>query len=227
MKTSLFPAPWAPYLDGELKKEYMKNLLAFLEKEIKSKRKIAPKGSEFFRSLKEVPYDKVKVVILGQDPYPTLGHANGLAFAVNEGVDRPASLRNIYKEIASDLKVSEPESNTLLGWADQGVLLLNTTLTVRIGEPGSHRGFGWEQLTDRIIKSLNEREEPIIFLLWGNHAQEKRRLISSPQHQVLLAAHPSPLSAYRGFLGCKHFSKVNKILEERDEEVIDWTKTGR
>lgn len=226
MKNGFFPEDWSKYLDSELDKEYMRNLLSFLEKEIKAKKKIAPKGSEFFKALKLVPFDKVKVVILGQDPYPTQGHANGLAFAVNSGVERPKSLQNIFKELASDLGTEMPEDNSLLGWAHQGVLLLNTVLTVRIGEAGSHRNFGWEHLTDKIIKSLNEREDPVIFVLWGNPAQEKKRLITNPNHKVLMSAHPSPLSSYRGFFGSKVFSKINQELIKSGKDPIKWENTG-
>lgn len=225
MGKSLFAASWAKFLNQEVERDYFQKLLVFLENESKE-HKIAPKGN-FFKALNLTPYDKVKVVIIGQDPYPTLGHANGLAFAVNEGVETPRSLNNIFKEMVSDLKIETPQNNTLLGWAEQGVLLLNTVLTCRVGEPMSHRNRGWELLTDKIISVLNNRPEPILFILWGKPAQDKRKLISNPQHKVLMAAHPSPLSAMRGFFGCKHFSKANKILEDMKYEPIDWAQTGK
>jgi uracil-DNA glycosylase len=224
MAKSIFPASWSKILDPEMEREYMQKLLNFLDQESK-KHKIAPAGN-FFKALNLVDYSKVKVVILGQDPYPTKGHANGLAFAVNKGVETPKSLNNIFTELAKDLKVEKPQDNTLLGWAEQGVLLLNTVLTCRIGEPMSHRNRGWETLTDKIIKSLNERQEPILFILWGKPAQDKRDIISNSHHKVLMAAHPSPLAAYRGFFGCKHFSKANEILKAMGYEPIDWTHTG-
>lgn len=223
-KNPLSPS-WSPILKKEFDKEYMQSLLSFLEKEVKNKQKIAPPGN-FFKALTLTPFNEVKVVILGQDPYPTLGHANGLAFAVNEGIKTPKSLHNIFLELSKDLKVEYPQNNTLLGWANQGVLLLNTVLTTRIGEPFSHRNHGWEYFTDKIILELNKRPEPIIFLLWGKPAQDKRRLISNNHHKVLMASHPSPLSAHRGFFGCKHFSKVNDILKQLGTKPIDWEKTG-
>lgn len=224
MGKGLFTPSWAKFLNQEMERDYMLKLLAFLDQESKA-HKIAPSGN-FFKALSLVPYEKVKVVIIGQDPYPTKGHANGLAFAVNEGVETPKSLNNIFTELSNDLKVERPTNNTLLGWAEQGVLLLNTVLTCRVGEPMSHRNRGWETLTDKIIHSLNLRPEPIVFILWGKPAQDKRKLITNDHHKVLMAAHPSPLSAYRGFLGCKHFSKTNELLEKLKQEPIDWTKTG-
>ena len=226
---SPFPNGWQDVLDPELNKEYMVNLMKFLNAELKKENKIAPSPkSHIFRALSLVSPDKVKVVILGQDPYPTAGNANGLAFAVNEGVARPQSLKNIFKEISADLSITEPEDNTLVGWAEQGVLLLNTVLTVKVGEPFSHRNKGWEDFTDKIIKHLGKRDQGIVFILWGNPAQQKRLLIDSKNkpHKVLLAAHPSPLSAYRGFFGCKHFSKANELLKEMGHETIDWSQTA-
>lgn len=225
MAKSMFPESWSKLLDSEVERPYFQKLLSFLNKEAKT-HKIAPSGN-FFKALQLVDFDKVKVVILGQDPYPTKGHANGLAFAVNKGVETPKSLQNIFKELSSDLGVESPTDNTLLGWAQQGVLLLNTVLTCRIGEPMSHRNQGWEILTDRIIQILNERPEPILFILWGKPAESKRKLISNSKHKVLIAAHPSPLAAYRGFLGCKHFSQSQKILKDMGYKTVDWTKTGK
>lgn len=225
MGKSMFGASWSKFLNEEIDRDYFQKLIKFLEEETKT-HKIAPSGN-FFRALTLTSYEHVKVVILGQDPYPSKGHANGLAFAVNDGVETPRSLANIFKELSDDLKVETPTDNSLLGWADQGVLLLNTVLTCRIGEPMSHRNRGWELLIDKILHVLNQRPEPILFILWGKPAQDKRKLISNTHHKVLMAAHPSPLSAYRGFFGCKHFSKANKLLQEMGYNTIDWTKTGK
>lgn len=227
-KATPFPDAWKPILDPEMDKEYMTSLMKFLTAELKLANKIAPQPrGHIFRALQLVNPENVKVVILGQDPYPTAGNANGLAFAVNEGIARPQSLKNIFKELSSDLNIPEPENNTLVGWAEQGVLLLNTVLTVKVGEPFSHRNKGWEEFTDRIIRHLGKQEQGIVFILWGNPAQAKRLLIDQKTrpHKILLAAHPSPLSAYRGFFGCKHFSKANDLLKEMGREIIDWSQT--
>jgi uracil-DNA glycosylase len=224
MAKSMFPGSWSKLLDPEVDRPYFQKLLSFLDKETKQ-HKIAPAG-KFFKALELVDYPEVKVVILGQDPYPTKGHANGLAFAVNKGVETPKSLNNIFTELSKDLGVAKPTDNTLLGWAQQGVLLLNTVLTCRLGEPMSHRNQGWEILTDRMIQILNDRPEPILFILWGKPAESKRKLISNPRHKVLIAAHPSPLAAHRGFFGCKHFSQSKKILAAMGYDPVDWTKTG-
>lgn len=224
MAKSMFPPGWAPFLNPEIDRAYFQKLLGFLDQETK-KHKIAPAGN-FFKAMQLVDYSQVKVVILGQDPYPTKGHANGLAFAVNSGVGTPKSLNNIFTELAQDLKVDKPTDNTLLGWAEQGVLLLNTVLTCRLGEPMSHRNRGWEILTDKIIQLLNERPEPVLFILWGRPAQSKRSLISHARHKVLMAAHPSPLAAHRGFFGCKHFSKANDLLVKMGYSKINWAHTG-
>lgn len=170
-----------------------------------------------------LPYYQVRVVILGQDPYHGSGQANGLAFAVNNGNRHPPSLQNIFKELVNDLGIEYPKSSSLEGWKRQGVLLLNTVLTVREAAPLSHQNKGWEKFTDQVIIELNKREEPVIFLLWGSKAQAKRLLIDS-RHHIFTAAHPSPLSAYNGFFGCKHFSKVNEILQELKQEEIDWSQ---
>lgn len=225
MSKKLFGTSWSKFLKDEVDREYFQKLLFFLEEESKNS-KIAPSGN-FFRALTLTSYEDVKIVILGQDPYPSKGHANGLAFAVNEGVETPRSLENIFKEIETDLNIEKPTNNTLLGWSEQGILLLNTVLTCREGEPMSHRNRGWELLTDKIISILNKRPEPILFILWGKPSQDKRKLISSSHHKVLMAAHPSPLSAYRGFFGCKHFSKANQILQEMGYSPIDWSRTGQ
>lgn len=214
---------WKKFIKEEAKHSYFKALLMFLDKELKQY-EIAPSG-DFFKALNSVAIQNTKVVILGQDPYPTKGHANGLAFAVNKGVERPRSLENIFKEIESDIGL-KPEDNTLLGWTQQGVLLLNTVLTCRIGEPASHRNKGWEVFTDKVIMNLNQKKEPIVFILWGKPAQDKRKLIAS-HHHVLMAAHPSPLSCHRGFFGCKHFSKANELLKNSNQEAINWVKTAK
>mgnify|MGYP002651575163 CR=1 FL=1 len=225
-KKSPFPEAWQEMLSPELQNSYMKDLLLFIKSEKDKKIKIAPKN--IFHALELVKPEDVKVVILGQDPYPTEGNANGLAFAVSEGTSRPQSLKNIFKELAKDLNIEEPEDNTLLGWASQGVLLLNTVLTVRVGEPFSHRNKGWELFTDRILKNLSNQDKGIVFILWGGPAQSKRSIINTKNkpHKVLLAAHPSPLSAYRGFFGSKPFSKANELLKAMGRGEIDWSKTG-
>lgn len=194
-------------------------LKPFLQQEYASHTVFPPKD-KILNAL-TLPYDQVRVVILGQDPYHAANQANGLAFAVNNGNRHPPSLQNIFKELASDLEIEYPESSSLEGWKKQGVLLLNTILTVREATPLSHQNKGWEKFTDQVIIEINKREEKIIFLLWGSKAQAKRALISS-HHHILTAVHPSPLSAYNGFFGCKHFSKVNQILKESNQEEIDW-----
>lgn len=205
---------WMKLLLPEFDKAYMKKLYSALEEiAFRDNKVILPcsvYSYPFFRALELTDYDNVKVVILGQDPYPTFGHANGLAFAVNEDVTLPGSLRNIFKEIGTSLG-SEPADRTLVSWAKQGVLLLNTVLSVEEGTPASHRGLGWERFTDKIISLLNDREEPVVFLLWGKHAQEKESLITNDRHRILKAAHPSPLSAHNGFFGCGHFKEVDFI----------------
>lgn len=215
---------WKDYLRDEFNKPYMLALQEFLKEESKT-HQIAP-PEDYYRALNLVSRQQTKVVILGQDPYPTLGHANGLAFAVNEGVKRPKSLQNIFKELSSDLNTGVPENNTLLGWTRQGVLLLNTVLTCRVGEPMSHRGRGWENFTDEVIRQLNQKERGVVFILWGKPAQEKIKLITNPQHPIIQSFHPSPLSANRGFFGSKPFSKANGCLHKLGYEAIDWSKTA-
>lgn len=211
---------WMNILKDEFEKPYFKNLQEFLDEEMK-KYEIYPTTENIFNALNAVKFDDVKVVIIGQDPYHEPNQAHGLAFSVQDGVDLPPSLVNIYKEIESDLGVKCEKSGNLSRWAKQGVLLLNTTLTVRRAQANSHHGKGWEIFTNAIIKKLSEREKPLVFLLWGSHAQSFSQEISK-QHLVLKAPHPSPLSAYRGFFGCKHFSKTNKFLQEIGETPIDW-----
>lgn len=189
-----------------------------------SKGNVFPPQGDIFNALRLTDYKNVKCVIIGQDPYHGYGQAHGLCFSVNEGVTSPPSLVNIYKEINSDLNISINKKNgNLTKWANQGVLLLNAVLTVREREPGSHRKKGWEQLTDLIIKALNEREEPMVFLLWGAFAKAKKPLITNPAHLILEAVHPSPLSAYNGFFGCRHFSQTNHFLKQSGMVEIDWS----
>lgn len=212
---------WQEILKPQFESEYYLNLREFLKSEYSS-HTVYPDMYDIFNSLKLTPYQSVKVVILGQDPYHQPGQAHGLAFSVKKGVQIPPSLQNVYKEINADLGLPIPSHGCLTDWAEQGVLLLNTALTVRRGEPMSHKGKGWETFTDAVISALNMREKPVIFLLWGAPARAKKALITSPRHYVLTAAHPSPLSAYNGFFGCKHFSKANAILEKLGEKPIDW-----
>jgi uracil-DNA glycosylase len=216
---------WSQKVGCELSKPYFQGLLEFLNAEAAAGQSVFPPEDRLLRALELVDFDDVKVVILGQDPYHGDGQANGLAFAVSEGVAPPPSLVNIFKEIAADLKSGLPCSATLEGWARQGVLLLNTVLSVRAHEAFSHREKGWETFTARIIEELNARSEPVVFLLWGAPAQKKQKYITAPQHLVLKAPHPSPLSAYRGFLGCRHFSEVNAFLNRMGCGSIDWTNS--
>ncbi|MBN8553990.1 MAG: uracil-DNA glycosylase [Deltaproteobacteria bacterium] len=222
------PPGWKKLLAEEATKPYFQSLTEFLKKEYQSKKIIYPARENILRAIRELDYDKVKVVILGQDPYHGPNQAIGLSFAVPNSLKiKPPSLMNIFKEIQSDLEEKiDMSKSDLSGWAHQGVLLLNTVLTVRAAEAFSHREKGWEIFTDKIISSLNERKEPIIFLLWGSPAQKKSELIKNKQHFILKAPHPSPLSAHRGFLGCQHFSKTNSILKKINELSIDWTKTS-
>lgn len=212
---------WDKLLAGEFDKPYYKELRAFLAAEYRSCT-IYPDMYSIFNALKFTPYKDVRVVILGQDPYHGENQAHGLAFSVMKGIATPKSLINIYKELSTDCGCYVPNNGYLKKWADQGVLLLNTALTVRAGEANSHKGRGWEIFTDRIIELLNERKDGIVFLLWGANAKTKTELITSPQHHILTAPHPSPLSASRGFFGCRHFSKTNMILERMGKEPIDW-----
>lgn len=211
---------WQSILGDEFEKMYMKTLFAFLRQEQANGKTICPDPASIFRCLELVDYSKVRVVILGQDPYHGPMQANGLAFAVHVNLSVPPSLGNIFKEIYHDLG-RMPQDRTLVSWAQQGVLLLNTVLTTRLGEAFAHREKGWEQFTDKIIDSLGKREEPIVFLLWGAAAQAKRKFIEK-QHYILTAPHPSPLSAYRGFMGCKHFSQTNMALLDRGARPINW-----
>ena len=212
---------WREILDSEFKKPYFENLKNFVKAEYGSGT-VYPPGKLIFNALNHTPYDRVKVVILGQDPYHGPGQANGMCFSVNSAVPLPPSLKNIFKEIKSDLGLPIPENGDLTRWADQGVLLLNATLTVRAHSPGSHQNKGWEEFTDAIIGKLSEKREVLVFMLWGSYAKRKGSIIDRSKHLVLAAPHPSPLSAHRGFFGCRHFSKANAYLEEADKKPIDW-----
>lgn len=212
---------WDELLSGEFDKPYYLTLRSFLKSEYKGFT-IYPDMYDIFNALKLTPYSEVKAVILGQDPYHEPKQAHGLAFSVQNGVEPPPSLKNIYKELNSDLGLPIPETGDLTCWAKQGVLLLNTSLTVRRGQANSHRGKGWEIFTDRVISLLNEREKPLVFILWGANARAKTALITNPRHLILTSAHPSPLSAYNGFFGCRHFSKCNQFLRENGIPEIDW-----
>lgn len=212
---------WDGILTGEFEKPYYLKLKEFLTHEYKTK-VIYPDKYNIFNALKLTPYEEVKVVILGQDPYHGPGQAHGLSFSVQPGIQTPPSLQNMYKELRDDLGCFIPNNGYLVPWAQQGVLLLNTVLTVEAGKANSHRKKGWENFTDEVIKKLNERDKPIVFLLWGNNAKEKMNLITNPNHFILTTVHPSPLSATRGFMGCKHFSKTNEILKALGEKEINW-----
>jgi uracil-DNA glycosylase len=212
---------WDEIIGGEFKKEYFSELRNFLKREYKEYT-VYPEKGDILQSLVHTPYKDTKVVILGQDPYHGKGQAHGLSFSVQPGMRIPPSLLNIYKEIKDEYGYEIPNNGYLISWADQGVLLLNNVLTVREGEPNSHRGKGWEKFTDKIIEELNKREEPVIFVLWGNNAKEKEKLITGKQHFILKSAHPSPLSASRGFFGNKHFKKINEILKNLGKKEIEW-----
>ena len=217
-----FGNDWDKLLKDEFQKDYYLELQKFLEEERKNYI-IYPKEDEVFSALKTSSYKDTKVVIFGQDPYHEEGQAHGMAFSVKPGVKVPPSLKNIYKELRFEYEDYEvPNTGYLMKWAEQGVLLLNTALTVRAGHANSHRKKGWEKFTDRIIEILNEKEDAVIFVLWGNNARAKKKLIKNSRHFILEAAHPSPLSACRGFFGCDHFRRVNRILRKLDKKPIDW-----
>ena len=212
---------WNEILSEEMKKDYYQELLAFVQKR-REEVSVFPEEKNVFRALELTPFESVKVVILGQDPYHGFGQAHGLSFSVQKGIPLPPSLRNIYKELQEDLGGELPTEGDLSHWAKQGVLLLNTVLTVEEGNANSHKGMGWERLTNRLIESLNELNHPVIFILWGKPAQDKEKLITNSNHVILKAPHPSPLSAYRGFFGSKPFSKVNDILIQQGQTPIRW-----
>ncbi|MEO6813706.1 MAG: uracil-DNA glycosylase [Ginsengibacter sp.] len=213
---------WKQVLKDEFNKNYFEQLTMFLKAEKALGKIIYPPGQLFFNAFEKTPFDKVKVVIIGQDPYHNEGQAHGLSFSVPDGIAKPPSLKNILKELKNDLGIENSSTGNLEKWAAQGVLLLNASLSVRKNEPGSHGNKGWLQFTDEVIKKISEQKEGIIFLLWGKFAQEKQPLIDETKHFVLKAAHPSPLSANSGFFGCKHFSKTNELLMAQNKEPIDW-----
>lgn len=213
---------WQPWLESEFSQLYMQNLKAFLRAEKAARKVIYPHSSHWFHALEATPLDQVKVVIIGQDPYHQPGQAHGLCFSVRPGVRIPPSLVNIYKELQSDLGIPPAGHGCLEHWARQGVLLLNAVLTVEQGKANAHQGKGWEQFTDRVIQLVNEQCEHVVFMLWGSYAQRKGAGIDQARHLVLKAPHPSPLSAHRGFLGCRHFSQANQWLAEQGCAAIDW-----
>lgn len=212
---------WNEILAEEMQKDYYQELQAFVQKR-RAEVRVFPEEKNVFNALKLTPFESVKVVILGQDPYHGFGQAHGLSFSVQKGTPLPPSLKNIYKELQEDIGGELPIEGDLSHWAKQGVLLLNTVLTVEEGNANSHKGMGWETLTNRLIESLNELNHPVIFILWGKPAQDKEKLITNPSHVILKAPHPSPLSAYRGFFGSKPFSKVNDILIQQGQTPICW-----
>lgn len=213
---------WDNILSDEWDKPYYKNLRAFLKEEYKN-HTVYPDMHDIFNSLKYTSFADTKVVIIGQDPYHEPNQAHGLCFSVQKGVEPPPSLKNIYKELNSDIGMEIPTHGELTKWAQQGVLLLNTVLTVRRAQANSHKGRGWENFTDRVIGELNKKQTPVVFLLWGANARKKAEIITNPIHQKLITVHPSPLSAYGGFFGCKHFSRCNEILKSGGLTPIDWT----
>jgi uracil-DNA glycosylase len=213
---------WKARLQDEFSQPYMARLRQFLLERKRAGAVIYPPGNLIFNALDSTPFDRVRVVILGQDPYHGPGQAHGLCFSVREGVDLPPSLRNIYQELADDLGCRPPESGNLQHWAEQGVLLLNAVLTVERGRAGAHQGKGWERFTDRVVAELNAHRNALVFMLWGSYAIKKGAAIDRERHLVLTAPHPSPLSAHRGFFGCRHFSKTNAWLERHGEQPIDW-----
>lgn len=217
---------WDDVLFGEFEKDYYLKLREFLKKEYFSAR-VYPPMEDIFNALRLTSYENTRVVILGQDPYHGYGQAHGLCFSVKPGVKKPPSLQNIFKELYSELGIPEPESGELTGWAKEGVLLLNTTLTVREGLPQSHKNQGWEILTDRIIGKVNEKTSPVVFILWGGNARAKKSLITHKRHLILECAHPSPLSAYNGFFGCGHFKAANDFLRSVGARPIDWSRINK
>ncbi|MCQ2441213.1 MAG: uracil-DNA glycosylase [Clostridia bacterium] len=215
---------WDEILKDEWEKPYYKKLRAFLKSEYSS-HTVFPDMYDIFNALKYTSYEKTRVVIIGQDPYHEVGQAHGLCFSVKKGVEPPPSLKNIFKELNDDFGAPTPPHGELTSWAKQGVLLLNTVLTVRSGVANSHKGMGWEKFTDRVILELDRKQTPVVFLLWGANARKKAEIITNPIHKKLITVHPSPLSAYGGFFGCRHFSKTNEILAENGQEPIKWQLT--
>ena len=218
---SMIDNDWLPAIQGEFRKPYYRELYTFVREEY-SRTVVYPPAEDIFNAFHFTPLSEVKVLLLGQDPYHNDGQAHGLCFSVKKGVETPPSLVNIYKELEDDMGCYIPNNGNLEKWAKQGVLLLNTVLTVRAHQANSHRGIGWEQFTDAAIRILDQEDRPIVFLLWGRPAQMKASMLHNPKHLILEAPHPSPLSAYRGFFGCKHFSKANNYLRSKGIEEIDW-----
>ena len=212
---------WKEALQNEFEKDYFVKLTAFVRNEYTTKQ-IFPEGKNIFKAFDCCPFDKVKVVIIGQDPYHNVGQAHGLCFSVNDGIEFPPSLLNIFKEIERDLQLPMPKSGNLIRWAEQGVLLLNASLTVEAHKAGSHQGKGWETFTDAVIRTLNEKRSGIVYMLWGNFAQQKASAVDASRNLILKSVHPSPLSAYRGFIGCGHFSAANKYLKLNNKQEISW-----
>ena len=212
---------WQEVLQVEFDKPYFESLVSFVKQEYASNT-IFPPAGQIFNAFNTCPFNNVKVVILGQDPYHGPGQAHGLCFSVNDGIQFPPSLQNIFKEITSDLGIPAPKTGNLTRWAEQGVLLLNATLTVRASQAGSHQGRGWEEFTDAVIKTISEKAENVVFILWGSYAIKKKSLINASKHCILTAPHPSPLSSYRGFFGCKHFSQTNAYLTSKGKTPINW-----
>ena len=212
---------WQEVLQVEFDKPYFESLVSFVKQEYASNT-IFPPAGQIFNAFNTCPFNNVKVVILGQDPYHGPGQAHGLCFSVNDGIQFPPSLQNIFKEITSDLGIPAPKTGNLTRWAEQGVLLLNATLTVRASQAGSHQGKGWEEFTDAVIQTISEKAENVVFILWGSYAIKKKSLINASKHCILTAPHPSPLSSYRGFFGCKHFSQTNTYLTSKGKQPIEW-----
>ena len=212
---------WQEVLQVEFDKPYFESLVSFVKQEYASNT-IFPPAGQIFNAFNTCPFNNVKVVILGQDPYHGPAQAHGLCFSVNDGIQFPPSLQNIFKEITSDLGIPAPKTGNLTRWAEQGVLLLNATLTVRASQAGSHQGRGWEEFTDAVIKTISEKAENVVFILWGSYAIKKKSLINASKHCILTAPHPSPLSSYRGFFGCKHFSQTNTYLTSKGKTPIEW-----
>lgn len=221
VKTPKIDQSWLTELKTEFESDYFKELKFFLLEE-KKKHTIYPKGEDIFNAYNLTPFNQVKVVIIGQDPYHGENQAHGLCFSVKKGVKPPPSLKNIYKELKTDVDFTEPNHGELTQWAKQGVFLLNATLTVRKSQPGSHQKKGWETFTNETIKAISNKKKGVVFLLWGRFAQEKEKLIDAKKHHILKAAHPSPFSAYNGFFGCKHFSKTNSLLQSQNLTPINW-----
>lgn len=214
---------WKKVLKAEFGKSYFEKIVTFLKTEKELKHTIYPAGSLIFNAFAKTPFDKIKVVLLGQDPYHGPGQAMGLCFSVPDGIPLPPSLVNIYKELQTDIGMPIPQTGNLTKWAEQGIFMLNATLTVRAGEANSHAKIGWQTFTDAVIQKISDEREGIIFLLWGRFAQEKQNLIDMTKHHVLKAAHPSPLSAHNGFFGCRHFSQTNLLLTKQGKDPIDWS----